>query len=120
MRESVALLFALIWSAAAMPPLYAAESGGTATALQNVETLTTDDDHYDKYPSIAFDRDGTMWIAYTSMHDDHDAIVIRSKRNGSWSAEERIDRGEGFEANPKLLIDRGGALWVFWHGRRNG
>ena len=91
-----------------------------ALPLTAVETVTTDDDHYDKYPSIAFDRDGTMWIAYTSMHDDHDAVVVRSKRNGAWSAEERLDRGEGFEANPKLLVDRKGALWVFWHGRRGG
>jgi hypothetical protein len=86
--------------------------------LTNVETVTTDADHFDKYASVVFDRDGTMWVAYASMHDDHTSVVVRSKRSGQWSAEETLDRGEGFEGNPRLAIDGRGALWAVWHGRR--
>src|SRR4051812_30725007 len=89
-------------------------------AVRDVETVTTDDDHYDKYASIAFDRTGAMWVAYTSMHDDRDEVILRTKSEGRWSGELRVDGGEGFEANPKLLVDRDGSLWVFWHGRRGG
>ena len=45
--------------------------------LTNVETVTTGDDHFDKYASVAFDRAGTMWIAYASMHDDDTRIFVR-------------------------------------------
>ena len=86
--------------------------------LTNVETVTTDADHFDKYASVVFDREGTMWVAYASMHDDHTGVVVRSKRGGQWSAEETLDRGEGFDGNPRLAIDGGGALWAVWHGRR--
>ena len=89
-------------------------------AVLDVETVTTDDDHYDKYPSVAFDRSGTMWVAYTSMHDDRDEVILRARRNGRWTGELRLDGGEGFDANPKLLVDREGSLWVFWSGRRHG
>jgi hypothetical protein len=89
-------------------------------AVRDVETVTTDDDHYDKFASIAVDRAGAMWVAYTSMHDDRDEVILRAKSEGRWSGELRVDGGEGFEANPKLLVDRDGSLWVFWHGRRGG
>jgi len=86
-----------------------------AQELTEVRTLTTADDHYDKYVSIAYDRAGTLCAAYTSMQGDNDRIVLNCGKG-----EERIDAGEGLEANPKLLVDRRGALWTFWHGRRQG
>ena len=86
--------------------------------LTNVETVTTGDDHFDKYASVVFDRAGTMWIAYASMHGDHTSVLVRSKRNGKWSLEETLDRGEGFEGSPRLAIDGRGVLWAVWHGRR--
>ncbi|HSP14904.1 MAG TPA: CehA/McbA family metallohydrolase [Thermoanaerobaculia bacterium] len=87
--------------------------------LSGVETVTTAADHYDKYASVAFDREATMWIAYASMHGDETSIVVRSKAGGRWSGEERLDRGEGFEGNPKLIVDGRGNLWAIWHGRRH-
>lgn len=86
--------------------------------LTHIETVTTDQDHFDKYASVVFDKAGTMWVAYSSMHGDHTSIKVRSKSNGQWSGEETIDRGEGFEGSPRLVVDRGGVLRVVWHGRR--
>jgi len=86
--------------------------------LTGIETVTTDEDHFDKYASVAFDREGTMWIAYASMHGHETSVLVRSKRNGRWSAEERLDHGEGFEGSPRLIVDRAGALHALWHGRR--
>ncbi len=98
--------------------------------LTNVETVTTDDDHFDKYASVVFDRAGTMWMAYASMHGDHTSVVVRSKRDGKWSAEETLDAepgptesrpyvgGDGFDGNPRLAVDGRGSLWAVWHGRR--
>src|SRR4029079_138218 len=91
-----------------------------ALALTAIETLTTSDDHFDKYASIAFDRGGTMWVAYASMHDEKTAIVVRSKRGGKWSAEQRLDSGEGFEGHPRLGTDARGNIVAVWHGLRAG
>ncbi len=44
--------------------------------LTAVETVTSAADHYDKYASIAFDREATMWIAYSSMHGDETSIDV--------------------------------------------
>jgi hypothetical protein len=88
--------------------------------LTNVETLTTSDDHFDKYASAVYDRSGTLWIAYASMHDDRTSILVRSKKAGRWSPEERLDRGEGFEGNPRLSVDSRGNVSAVWHGRRGG
>ena len=85
-----------------------------------VETLTTAEDHFDKYASAAFDRGGTMWVAYASMHDERTSVVVRAKTKDGWTMEEHLDQGEGFEGSPKLAVDAKGNLRVVWHGRRNG
>ncbi|MEO8217869.1 MAG: CehA/McbA family metallohydrolase [Acidobacteriota bacterium] len=88
--------------------------------LGDVQSLTTADDHYDKYVSIAYDRTGSLCAAYTSMHDVVDTIVFRCTDNRGWSAEQRVDAGQGLESNPRLMVDASGDLWLFWHGVRAG
>jgi len=96
----------------------------TAAAAQG-ETLRNIDTpsggaHYDKYGSAAVDRDGRFWIAWTSMRGGKDEIVVRSRSGSVWSEEERLDRGEGVESTPKLIVDARGRVIAVWHGRRNG
>ncbi|HXG58465.1 MAG TPA: hypothetical protein VNL91_05555, partial [Thermoanaerobaculia bacterium] len=94
-------------------------SSARADVLTDVVELS-DRRHYDKYPAPLFDRDGRLWIAWTSMRDGKDSIVVRSRRGGEWSEAMRLDRGEGVESGARLLLDRSGNVWAFWHGRRNG
>jgi hypothetical protein len=89
------------------------------SALEGVETLSGPG-RFDKYPSVAFDAEGDLWCAYTSTDSGHDRIVVRRRRAGTWSAEERLDAGEGLESGAKLVLDGKARLRAFWHGKRNG
>jgi len=87
-------------------------------AQREIESLSATG-RYDKYPSIAFDPAGAAWVAWTSMDRGLDRIVVRSRLSGAWSAEQRLDAGEGTESGAQLVLDGDGALWIFWHGRRH-
>ena len=74
--------------------------------LTNVETVTTDADHFDKYASVVFDREGTMWVAYASMPYDHTSILVLSKRGGHWVPEETPDPARGSRVPPRAAPAR--------------
>src|SRR5688572_11534584 len=76
--------------------------------------------HHDKYPAIALDPAGRLWVAWTSTRDDRDVVVVRSRGPEGWSQETRLDSGEGIESGAALAIDREGRPWVVWHGLRAG
>ncbi len=80
-------------------------------AVLNGFTTVSDESTYSKYPSIAFDAKSTRWIAWTTHRDGKDQIVV----NG-----ERVDRGEGFESNARIVMTQRDEPLVVWHGRRNG
>jgi hypothetical protein len=71
----------------------------------------------DKYPSLAFDAAGRMWLARVVMGAERDSIVVRSRGDARWSADTTL--AQGIEGRPRLVRD-GDALWLFWHGRRAG
>ncbi len=75
---------------------------------------------YEKYPALARDPNGDLWLARTSYESGRDEILVSRFRDGAWTQGQRIDEGQGVEGAAKLLLDRDGALWVFWHGRRSG
>ncbi|MGA7990138.1 MAG: 5'-nucleotidase C-terminal domain-containing protein [Thermoanaerobaculia bacterium] len=89
------------------------------SALGRVETLSAPG-RFDKYPSVAFDAAGDLWCAYTTTEAGTDRIVVRRRREGAWSEEERLDAGEGLESGAKLVLDGKRRLRVFWHGKRKG
>ena len=78
--------------------------------LTNVSTLS-DPATFSKYPSIAFDRSGKQWVAWTTHRDGKDQVVL----NG-----ERVDSGEGAESGARVVITPQGRPLVVWHGRRKG
>jgi hypothetical protein len=82
-------------------------------ALRAVESLPPSPS--DKYPSLAFDAAGRLWLARVTMNGDEDAVVVRAREGGRWTADTVIARG--IEGAPRLLAD-GGRIWLFWHGRR--
>lgn len=75
---------------------------------------------YDKYASSVFDREGRLWVAWTSMRSGKDQLIVRSRSGKAWAAEERLDRGEGVESGARLILDARGNVWAVWHGRRKG
>jgi hypothetical protein len=72
----------------------------------------------DKYPSVAVDASSRLWLARVVMSRAGDAVVVRSRDGGGWSAD-AVLAGPGIEAAPRLLAD-GRDLWLFWHARRDG
>jgi hypothetical protein len=92
-------------------------AGAPAAALSAVEAVPAS--LSDKYPSLAFDASGRLWLARVVMRATGDAIVVRSRNEEGWSADTTLAEAEGIEGSPRLVAD-GSALWIFWHGRRGG
>lgn len=84
-------------------------------ALSAVETVPAA--RSDKYPSLAFDASGRLWLARVVMGPEEDAVVVRSRGDAGWSPDATL--AAGIEGAPRLLAD-GRTLWLFWHGRRGG
>lgn len=76
--------------------------------------------HHDKYPAIALEPSGTLWLAWSSTREGRDVIVARRRGARGWSTETRLDSGEGAEGGTAMALDRGNLPWVFWHGLRGG
>ena len=51
----------------------------------------------DKYPQLAIDSKGTIWLTYVSMRNRNDAIYLKSYKNGMWSGEHKVSTIEGIE-----------------------
>ncbi|MFQ5740307.1 MAG: hypothetical protein ACE5JX_14970, partial [Acidobacteriota bacterium] len=100
------------------PPALGAEAGPPQW-LENVQTLSPPD-HYCKYPALAFDASGVLWVAFTETAEDGDHLVVRRRQAGRWSPRQRIDSGEGVESGARLVITSAGLARVFWQGRRRG
>jgi hypothetical protein len=86
-----------------------------AGALSGVESLPAPVS--DKYPALAFDAAGRLWLARVVMGEADDAVVVRSRGVGGWGPDTTLARG--IEGAPKLLAD-GADVWVVWQGRRGG
>ncbi len=87
------------------------------SALEGVETLSKPG-RFDKYPSVVFDAAGDLWCAHTTTDGGNDRVVVRRRKGGTWSEEERLDSGEGLESGAKLVLDGKRRLRAFWHGKR--
>ncbi len=87
--------------------------------MADVESPTSAGAH-DKYPAIALDSTGTLWMAWASTREGRDVIVARSRGARGWSTETRLDSGEGTESGTAMALDRGNRPWVVWHGLRAG
>lgn len=96
------ILLSVLW--------FVADAAGQPKLLTNVATVS-DESAHSKYPSIAFDAGGRRWMAWTTMRNGRDAILV----NG-----ERIDRGEGFDGGARIAMTHDDNPFVVWHGRRNG
>ncbi len=75
---------------------------------------------YEKYPSLAWDQEGNLWLSRTSYASGRDEVLVSRLQGETWTAGERIDAGQGVEGGSQLILDADGSLWVFWHGRRSG
>ncbi|HQQ79407.1 MAG TPA: hypothetical protein PLB01_18815, partial [Thermoanaerobaculia bacterium] len=104
----------LLAAACLAPPARAADGG-----LEAVETVSTPG-RFDKYPSVAFDASGDLWCAFTTTDGANDRVVVRRRKDGVWSDEERLDAGEGLESAAMLVVDGKKRLRAFWHGKRKG
>ncbi len=108
--------------AAAICFLVLSLAAGSAVAddvLRAVDTPSGGTD-YDKYGSAVVDRNGRLWVAWTSLRGGMDVVVGRRRSGAVWSKDQRLDRGEGVESGAKLMVDGRGRLLAVWHGRRNG
>ena len=96
----------------ALTAVLAAAAAGGLSAVETVPAALSD-----KYPALAFDASGRLWLARVVMDGTEDAVVVRSRDAAGWSTDTRV--ASGIEGAPRLAAD-GAALWLFWHAKRGG
>lgn len=120
------------------PAFVGAVPGEAAASVSGQEPLHTVSvfaaSEADKYPSVAVDGRGTLWLAYVQSVDKRDRIVVRrldpnggreeapgrERREGSWSDPLPMSGETGVESHPRLLVLDDGGLLLLWHARRDG
>ncbi|MEP7365285.1 MAG: hypothetical protein ABI972_18685 [Acidobacteriota bacterium] len=81
-------------------------------SVEAVAASETEDDE----PSMAFLPDGAAAVAWVAYRDKADRVMVRMRRNGTWSAAEAItEPGDHFKTSTVATPD--GALWVIWSQR---
>ncbi len=84
--------------------------------VPTVEKLT-DSSYEDDEPSIVAHRDGALSVAWVAYRDRADRILLRTRRNGAWSAPEEVTPQPGDIFRTAAAEDTDGNLWVFWSER---
>ena len=68
----------------------------------------------DDFPSIAADRTGGLWVAWSAYHADRDEIGLRAYRDGKWSNYMPVPGNKGDAWLPQVLIDHKNDPWVLF------
>jgi len=83
-----------------------------------VEKLTGST-YEDDEPSLAAHRDGSLSVAWVAYRDRGDRVLVRTRRNGAWSAPEEVTPQPADIFRTAAAEDAAGDLWVFWSERQN-
>jgi hypothetical protein len=68
----------------------------------------------DDYPSIASDRDGGLWVAWSGYHSDRDELGLRHYKDGQWSNYLPVPGNYGDVWWPQVVVDEKQNPWVIW------
>lgn len=90
----------------------------TVARIPSIEKLTGDDFEDDE-PALTALPDGTTAVAWVAYQNRADRVLMRTKRDGSWSSPEEITQAPGDVFRCGLASDRQGNLWAFWSQREN-
>jgi len=74
----------------------------------------------DDFPSLAFDAEDNLWVAFTSTRNDKDSIRARRFAEKSFSREYQISTREGAEFQCKVACEKAGRVWFVWSAWRDG
>src|SRR5688572_19024552 len=96
--------------------LLLAVSSLCAEVLRDVQQIGSETT-WNKYGSGVFDGAGRFCLARTETTGDKDQIQFRCRDGDVWSADQRIDAGQGIESNAKLISAGKDQLRVVWHGQ---
>jgi hypothetical protein len=97
-----------------------ASAAPAAPAVLTAVTELSAEAVYAKYPAVAHDAAGRLWVAWTATVEGHDQIHARRLGDNGWLPAERLDDGEGLASGALLTRDGQGTLWAIWHGLRDG
>jgi hypothetical protein len=86
-----------------------------AATVEKLTTTTYEDDE----PTIVARRDGSLAVAWVAYRDRGDRVLVRTRRNGVWSAPEEVTTQPADIFRTALAEDADGNLWVFWSERDN-
>ena len=68
----------------------------------------------DDYPSIAADRQGALWAAWTGYHAERDDLGLRCYKDGVWSVYLPVPGATGDVWWPQVVVDANDDPWVVW------
>ena len=74
----------------------------------------------DDYPSIAADRQGGLWVAWTGYHSDRDEVGLRHYKGGQWSNYLPVPGNYGDAWWPQTVVDEKDNPWVVWAQQDKG
>jgi hypothetical protein len=105
----------------------------TAGAIQIISIPENGQQVNNGYPALIQDRAGNLWCAFVSArqrtplfrrhdvpYEEGDAIIVRTRRQGKWSGEVKINGHFGVNFAPQLAEDKAGNIIVVWSSRREG
>jgi uncharacterized protein DUF3604 len=84
-------------------------------SVEKLSTTTYEDDE----PSLVAHRDGSLSVAWVAYRDRGDRVLVRTRRNGVWSAPAEVTTQPADIFRTAVAEDADGNLWVFWSERDN-
>lgn len=85
--------------------------------VPSVGKLTTEEFEDDE-AAITVLPDGAIAVAWVAYRDRADRVLLRTMKNGSWSAPEEVTERSGDIFRCTLASDGAGNLWAFWSRRQ--
>jgi hypothetical protein len=74
----------------------------------------------ERFPSLAVDRDGRAYVAFTRQRDANSDVCVRAYDGHTWSADRDVAATDDCEYDATVIVDRNNRAWMSWTGSSDG